>query len=261
MKRLALAASVFAAALAALSCGLVRIPSDPCRAFPPGKCPDALRPTPTPTPPTPAPCPDGSIPPGGHVNQCPPEPTATPSPAPTPSPTPIAPPTPSPGPSPTPVASGPPPVLTKFKIGGHPADSLCRRATGEDRVEPCCQNPESGPRFQHENICEVGSTELLDYADPTLQGRGGPCDPEHFANWSSFCLFQDWDVIGGPAISCAGALSCNKASNPFHTDVHFEPGRCFTICASLPPGAVTTSGHALLSARGDGAPSCATHCY
>jgi len=210
--------------------GCARFRDDPCRLLPPGTC----------TQPTP-------------------EPTATPSPEPTVTPTgtpqsqPTSSPTPHPTATMTPVPGVELPEVAFFKTGG--TNLTCKRG------QVCCQNAEDSPRFQNQHVCEVGGTLYLAPKHPpeTDPNQAGPCDPPHELNWNSFCLRQEWDNEGGPVRNVSGARSWRiNPGNPFHTDVEWIEGQCFTICAK-PPVPFVVRG-LTLRVR-EGAERCVEHCY
>lgn len=162
-------------------------------------------------------------------------------------------PTPKP-PPPTPVpGSVPPPLMTRFKAGGFGQN--CQNGS------ICCHNPEEGPQFQQHHICEVGSTQLFDYADPDKRGfrHGGPCDADHELTWLNVCGQRDWDILGGPAVEVFGAYWEKSDSNPHHTLVEFIPGQPFIICVYAPLNPRTADGLEVLVA--DNNRTCSEHLY
>lgn len=151
-----------------------------------------------------------------------PEPPVS-TPAPEVRPTPIPTSTPEITPTPTSTPNVKKPVVAFWKVGGlHQPIEQYR-----------CQNPQDGPKFQNQNICNVGSTtyhtcnpEVEPGCDQRIQG---PCDPDHP---NSFCYGRlDWDDYRGPVVDVRGAEKFEPdPDNAYNTLVTFIPGQVFTIC-------------------------------
>src|SRR5687767_4076433 len=114
-------------------------------------------------------------------------PTAEPTPSPTPSPSPEPTAIPTVAPTPTPGHAVSPPTLVRQKVQN--IDRTSSREPGKFG----CHNPMDGPKFQN-GWCEVGSTPL--YGPNELTGfqnvGSGPCDPDHPAQFNTFCGKREW---------------------------------------------------------------------